>query len=201
MEKCSAAIIDADFAIKVGKTEVINVIGDLLPQFCQKLYVHRHVFENEILFPARIKQRIQVLLDAGFAEVVDREYVELNGGLLAVEIYDATVEMLRNADEETEENGKNWGEVVSLALAKALNFPVLLSDEARAQLMIDEYLNLNEEQEDENNIRVVRIEDFVLWMRDNGLARKHGKVLWIASEKPLDRFEHIWPKAIANNKI
>ena len=195
MEKYNAAILDADFAIKVGKTEVINVIGDLLPKFCGKLYVHRHVFENEILFPSLVKQRINGLLSANLAEVVDRESVEQRGGPLALEVYDATVEMLRNADEKTEENGKNWGEVVSLALAKALNFPVFLSDETGAQLLADEYLNLREKQEDEKNIRVVRIEDFVLWMRDNGLARKQGKVLWRVAEKFPEKFDRIWPKA------
>jgi len=74
---------------------------------------------------------------------------------------------------------------VSLALTKALNFPVFLSDEAGAQLLADEYLNLREKQEDEKNIRVVRIEDFVLWMRDNSLARKQGKVLWRVVEKSI----------------
>lgn len=195
MDTYRAAIIDADFAIKVGKTEIINVIGDLLPQFCQKLYVHRHVFDNEILFPAQIKRRLISLVEDGLAEVVDRASVELNGGLLAVEVYDATVELLRNADVATKQNGKNWGEVVSLALAKALDIPIFFSDEAGAQLMIDTYLNLKEKQEDGNNIRVVRIEDFVIWMRDNGLSRKQGRVLWSAAGKPSARFEHIWPKA------
>jgi len=83
------------------------VIGDLLPKFCGKLYVHRHVFENEILFPSLVKQRINDLLSANLAEVVDRESVEQRGGPLALEVYDATVEMLRNADKKTEENGKN----------------------------------------------------------------------------------------------
>jgi len=129
-ERYQAAILDADFAIKVGKTEVINVIGDLLPQFCEKLYVHRYVFTNEILFPPLVKRRIKELLDSGLAEVVDRESIEQKGGPLAVSVYDATVEMLRTVDEETRCGGKNWGEIVSLALAKALNLPVFLSDEA-----------------------------------------------------------------------
>jgi len=198
MVRYQAAILDADFAIKVGTTEVINVIGDLLPQFCEKLYVHRHVFENEILFPPLVKQRLQALIDCGFAEVVDRAAIEQSAGSLSVSVYDNTVEMLRTADAETKMGGKNWGEVVSLALAKALSLPVFLSDEAGAQTLIDDHLNLGDESDDERNIRVVRIRDFVVWMRDNGLSRKQGRVLWIAAGKTRNEFDRIWPPQVSS---
>lgn len=197
MVRYQAAILDADFAIKVGTTEVINVIGDLLPQFCEKLYVHRHVFENEILFPPMVKQRLQALIDCGLAEVVDRASIEQSAGSLSVSVYDNTVEMLRTADAETKMGGKNWGEVVSLALAKAMSLPVFLSDEAGAQTLIDDHLNLGGESDDERNIRVVRIRDFVVWMRDNGLPRKQGRVLWIAAGKTRNEFDRIWPPQVS----
>jgi len=54
-------------------------------------------------------------------------------------------------------------------------------------------LKLGDASDDERNIRVVRIKDFVGWMRDNGLLRKHGKVLWIAAGKHRDAFDRIWP--------
>ena len=193
MERCKVAILDADFAIRVGATQVINVIGDLLPQFCEKLYIHRHVFENEILVPPLVKQRIQTLLDKGLAEIVDQESVEQKGGPLAVAVYEATVKMLLAADGDTQEGGKNWGEVVSLALAKALNIPVFLSDDTGCQQLVDNCLNLKDNPEGEGNIRIVRVVNFVIWMRDNGLARKWGRVLWIAAEKPRDGFDRIWP--------
>lgn len=196
MKKYRSAILDADFAIKVGTTSVINVIGDVLPLFCEKLYIHRHVFENEILFPALVKYRIQELLNRNLVEIVDRESIEQKGDLLAVAVYDSTVELLRTADEITRSGGKNWGEVVSLSLAKALNFPVFLSDEAGLQKLVDDYLNLGDKPHDERNIQVVRVDGLVVWMRDNGFSRKHGKVLWSAAGKPRDMFDPIWSPGV-----
>ncbi len=194
MERYQAAILDADFAIRVGQTEVINVIGELLPQFCTTLYVHRYVFENEILFPPLVRQRITALIEAGLAAIVDREYIERQGDSLAAAVYDETVQLLGSVDPDTKVRGKNWGEVVSLALAKAMNIPVFLSDESGAQSLVDEYLNLSEEMpEAAGNILVVRVRDFVAWMRDKGLPRKQGRVLWIAAGKPRDGFDRIWP--------
>ena len=133
---------------------------------------------------------------------MDQASVEQKGGLLAVSVYVDTVEMLRTADEETRRNGKNWGEVVSLAMAKALSLPVFLSDESGVQQVVDEHLNLGDELEDERNIRVIRIEDFVVWMRDNGLPRKQGKVLWSAAKKSRDDFkqDHKTSYAVCHEK-
>jgi len=57
---------------------------------------------------------------------------------------------------------------------------------------------LKDKPKDDGNIRVVRVVDFVAWMRDNGLVRKHGRVLWIAAQKRREEFERIWPPQVSS---
>ena len=38
-------------------------------------------------------------------------------------VYDATVHLLQDKDRDTKVGGKNWGEIVSLAAAKAMDSP------------------------------------------------------------------------------
>ena len=193
MKRYQAAVLDADFAIKVGMVENINIIGELLPQFSERLYVHRHVFDNEILFPPRIKQQIGGLLEAGCVILVDRQYVEQLRGPAAALLYDAIVQVLRTADPATKQLGKNWGEVVSLAFAKVMNVPIFLSDDGGAQRLVDEHLNLGEDAAAPGNIRVVRIQDFICWMKEKGFRRGEGKVVWRVANKPLTTFDSFWP--------
>lgn len=193
MKRYQAAVLDADFAIKVGMVENINIIGELLPQFSERLYVHRHVFDNEILFPPRIKQQIGGLLEAGCVILVDRQYVEQLRGPAAALLYDAIVQVLRTADPATKQLGKNWGEVVSLAFAKVMNVPIFLSDDGGAQRLVDEHLNLGEDAAAPGNIRVVRIQDFISWMKEQGFRRGEGKVVWRVANKPLTAFDSFWP--------
>jgi len=41
--KCKIALLDADFAIKLGRVESQNIIEDIIPEFVELLYIHRHV--------------------------------------------------------------------------------------------------------------------------------------------------------------
>ncbi len=49
--KCDVAILDADFAIKVGRFKNVNIIEEIIPRFVEVLYIHKYVYDNEILTP------------------------------------------------------------------------------------------------------------------------------------------------------
>jgi len=191
--KAKVAIIDADFAIKLGRFKRIKLLEELVPQFIGVVYVHEYVYGNEILTPQEVKLQINALIVKGHAKVVDRNFVRQNNPD-AVVIYDATQALLYENLPGTEKYQKNWGEVVSLAFAKAMGVPIFLSDEAKLQGVIDEFLNLDEDYTDyPGNIQVIRVRDFVDWMKQAGLSRKLGKMVWLASGYSADVFNNqVW---------
>lgn len=92
----------------------------------------------------------------------------------------------------TKERGKNWGEVLSLSMAKVLSIPYFMSDERELQGIIDSYLSTSSS----NDIKVIRVKDLIAWIKDNpecGLNRKMAKVLWVGTGKNKKEFdEFIW---------
>ena len=61
----------------------------------------------------------------------------------------------------TQEKGKNWGEVLSLASAKVLGITILMSDESTLQNIIDKHLNTGSSYD----IKVFRVKNVM-----NGFA-------------------------------
>ncbi len=51
--KVEAVIIDADFAIKIGRIDKFRLIEQVLPLLADLIFIHRHVYENEILILTR----------------------------------------------------------------------------------------------------------------------------------------------------
>jgi hypothetical protein len=60
-------------------------------------------------------------------------------------------------DPETRENGKNWGETVSVAFAFASGIPFILSDERELQELLNKELNSGTDKD----ILVIRLRDFI----------------------------------------
>ncbi|MEN6326738.1 MAG: hypothetical protein ABFD18_11110 [Syntrophomonas sp.] len=85
---------------------------------------------------------------------------------------------------------KNWGEIVSIAFAKAVGINYFLSDESGLQEIIDEHINLDMEGTDD--IRVIRVEDFFEWMKDAGVERKVIKLAWLFYENLKDHTTKKW---------
>lgn len=56
------AILDADFAIKVGRIKKYNILEDILPNYIGKLLIHEYVYENEVLSPREAKNQIDALI-------------------------------------------------------------------------------------------------------------------------------------------
>lgn len=71
MIKWEYALLDADFSLKLGKLEGINAIEDYVGELVGKLYIHRHIYEAEILTPRSVKLQIDALVSKGKAEIVD----------------------------------------------------------------------------------------------------------------------------------
>ena len=66
-----AAILDADFAIKLGRLKKYKIIEDILPVYVEKLLIHEYVYENEVLTPKEAKEQIDTLIINGRAEIVN----------------------------------------------------------------------------------------------------------------------------------
>ena len=125
--KWDRVIIDADFAIKMNKITDVNAIQDYIPLFVGMLYIHEHVYENEILVPKRTRDQVDVLIEQGRAEIIS--VLSFEGDPFGKMVYEETINLLKSADPKTVEEGKNWGETVSIAFAKAKGINYFLSDE------------------------------------------------------------------------
>lgn len=179
------AFIDADFAIKVGQFLKRDVIVDVLPKLVGVLFIHEYVFEKEILIPQRVKDQLNVLVQMGRAKIVDHPAIdEISPD--AFHLYQETIKVLASLD-ETKSEGKHWGEVVTLAAAKVLNVPFMLSDESRLQMLVDDAINSNNPNRNSpGDIQVYRISDMIKAMREIGEDRKTAMAIWLLSGNKAD---------------
>lgn len=186
--KVAKIIIDADICIKIGWIKNIPLIEMLIPAIAEKAYIHRYVYENEILIPKNAKTQIDNLVNLGFVEILDEESLEV----LDRKIYEDTKNILKWAMIGTKEKKKNWGEVLSLSMAKVLSIPYFMSDERELQGIIDRYLSTGSN----DDIKVMRVKDLIVWIKDNpkcGINRKIAKVLWVGVGKNKKEFDDfIW---------
>lgn len=127
--KVGKIIIDADICIKIGWIQNILLIEKIIPTLAEKAYMHRYVYEDEILTPKNAKIQIDNLMKLGIIEILDEENLEE----LDRKIYEDTKNILKWAMIGTKEKGKNWGEVLSLSMAKVLGIPYFMSDERELQ--------------------------------------------------------------------
>ena len=100
---------------------------------------------------------------------------------------------------ETRQDGKNWGEILSLSYAKAIGIPYILSDESKLQEVINLVLNLGDDEvSNPDDIKVLRISDFIMLMKSSGnFPRKFAKATWVASGLPKHTFDtHLWPRPL-----
>ncbi|MEQ6376330.1 hypothetical protein RZN25_05755 [Bacillaceae bacterium S4-13-56] len=190
--KWDRVIIDADFAIKMNKVTDVNAIQDYIPLFVGMLYIHEHVYENEILVPKRTRDQVDVLIEQGRAEIIS--VLSFEGDPFGKMVYEETINLLKSADPKTVEEGKNWGETVSIAFAKAKGINYFLSDERNLQELLDEYIN-NQTSQD---INTIRIRNFITAMKEAGHKRKEAYKLWMASHKK-DQVD--WAKKMFEDQI
>jgi hypothetical protein len=190
------AILDTDFALKLEKVRKFNAIEKYIPQLVKKLYIHRYVYDNEILMPKRTKDQIDKLLDNDNAIIVDAE--ALRHDAYKSMIYHQTIQHLEKVDPETRPNGKNWGEIVSTAYAFASGIPFILSDERDLQELLNDELNSGTDKD----ILVIRLKDFIVGMKEKGLSRKEAYAMWcFAHQDERDKAKMDWAKNVFQKDI
>ncbi|WP_128658931.1 hypothetical protein [Paenibacillus sp. 598K] len=190
------AILDTDFALKLEKVQKFNAIEKYIPLLVKKLYIHRYVYENEILMPKRTKDQIDKLIEDERAVIVDAE--DLRYDAYKSLIYQQTIQHLELVDPETRVNGKNWGETVSVAFAFASGIPFILSDERELQELLNNELNSGTDKD----ILVIRLRDFIEAMKKKGLSRKEAYAMWcFAHQDERDREKMERAKSVFQNDI
>ncbi|OXS56542.1 hypothetical protein B1A99_19630 [Cohnella sp. CIP 111063] len=190
------AILDTDFALKLEKVKKFNAIEKYIPLLVKKLYIHRYVYENEILMPKRTKDQIDKLVESDRAVIVDAE--SLHYDAYKSLIYQQTIQHLEKVDPETRENGKNWGETVSVAFAFASGIPFILSDERELQELLNKELNSGTDKD----ILVIRLRDFIEAMKERGLSRKEAYAMWcFAHQDERDKAKMERAKSVFQNDI
>lgn len=197
--KWNEALIDADILIKMARlkdAKRINAIELYLPVLIGKIYIHKHIYDNEVFSPNTVKEQLIALEKVGKVEVISEQQLST---VLDKLLYDETRDLLKKADPLTIIGGKNWGETNSLAWAKIKKIPYFISDERTLQSFIDEHLNI-----DDDKIEIIRLKDIVLGLKELNFPRKEVKLLWnISNFDPLNKkssstwakkeFNKLWP--------
>lgn len=184
--KYDKIILDTDICIKIGNYEKVKFLEMIIPKIAQKAYMHRYVYENELLTPKNAKNQIDNLIKENIIEILD----EKNLDVVDKFIYEDTKNTLKEYMIGTKEEGKNWGEVVSLSMAKTLSIPYFVSDEGKLQPIVNKYLNTGTEYD----ISVVRVEHIVIWIKENrdcDIGRKTAKALWRSCGKNISEFDEV----------
>lgn len=196
MIKWEKALLDADFSFKLGQLTNMNVIEDYIGELVGIIYMHRHIYEREILTPRSVKEQIDRLVAKGKAEIVDLSTLS---SPLEKSLYHEMVTLLKSAEADTKELGKNWGETVSLAYAKVRGIPYFLSDEKSLQAIADEYLNTAVE----HSITIIRLKDFILALKELGYKRKECQLIWLVANFDPARKEQSreWAKKVFNKEL
>ena len=196
MIKWEKALLDADFSFKLGQFANMNVIEDYIGELVGIIYMHRHIYEREILTPRSVKEQIDRLIAKGKAEIVDLSTLS---SPLEKSLYHEMVTLLKSADADTKELGKNWGETVSLAYAKVRDIPYFLSDEKSLQAIADEYLNTDVE----HSITIIRLKDFIPALKELGYKRKECQLIWLVANFDPARKEQSreWAKKVFNKEL
>ncbi|MGE7869294.1 hypothetical protein ACQKNO_24520 [Bacillus paramycoides] len=191
------AMLDTDFALKMEKVRKINAIEEYIPKLVGHLYIHHYVYENEILVPRRVKEQIDKLVFLGRATIVDAETIKKEDPVSAM-LYQQSIHLLETSDPDTRENGKNWGETVSVAYAHIKGIRYILSDEKSLQEVIDDKINSGSE----NDIKVVRLVDFICGMKEKNLSRKDAFAIWNFAHQDKDDPKKLeWAKSVFRENL
>lgn len=188
--KYGKIILDTDICIKIGNYDKVKFLEMIIPKIAEKAYMHRYIYENELLTPKNAKDQIDNLIKENIIEILDEKKLSIVDKL----IYEDTKNTLKEFMIGTKEEGKNCGEVVSLSMAKTLTISYFVSDENKLQSIINKHLNTGTEYD----IKVIRIEHIVKWIeknRDCDIGRKTAKALWRSCRKDTWEFDEVIWKA------
>ena len=155
-------ILDADICIKLsGLERVSDAFYRVISQITEKAYIDQYINEEEVLTK---RNQLERLISEKIVEVLNPDTI-----LNDVTMKDVYTQTKRNLykefvgeEEPKVKRGKNFGEVHSLAIAKALRIPVFMSDEGQLQPIVNRLLNTGLD-----DITVFRLKNIILWMKEN----------------------------------
>ena len=153
-------ILDADICIKLGGLErVSNTLYRVISQITDKAYIHQYVNEEEVLTK---RNQLERLISENIVEVLNPDVVLIEGAMknIYAETKRRLFKELVGEEEPRVKRGKNFGEVHSLAISKALSIPVFMSDEGNLQPIVNRLLNTGLD-----DITVFRLRNIILWMK------------------------------------
>lgn len=186
-------ILDADICTKLGGFErVPDALYKVVTLITHKAYIHHYVLDEEVL-----TKRVQIerLISENIVEVLNPDVILTD--ILTQSIYCETktklFKELVGESEPKSKKGDHFGEVYSLAIAKALSIPVFMSDEGNLQPIVNRLLNTGI-----NDISVFRLKNIIIWMRDNPgckFSRQDAKaILFGTSDKRYLESHKLWLK-------
>jgi len=100
--KYEKLILDTDICIKIGNYEKVKFIEMIIPKIAEKAYMHRYVYEDELLTPKNAKVQIDNLIRDNIIEILDVDMLDI----LNRKIYEDTKNILKKYMIGTEERGK-----------------------------------------------------------------------------------------------
>jgi hypothetical protein len=184
-------IMDADFCIKLGASIKYPFLYQIISCLSTKAYIHKYVYDMEILSPSTAKTQLKQLIDEGILELIDENILLLDDFVLYRNVYNKLFKAMLNPDKPK----KNKGEILSLAMARVIGIPVFVSDESDLQKIVD--ININKESSEKIKcIRIIDIIEMIKCNEINGFNRRDAKNMWIISGNEKEVFDNeIWVHA------
>lgn len=191
--KYKKIILDADICIKLGQftNEKLKFLQELIPLIAEKAYIHKYVYDEEILTPNVVKNQIDNLIGDNIVEILSEEDLSIQ----EKDNYDSICNTLKPYMINPQKPRKNLGELKTISMAKVKSIPYFVSDEGNLQGIIDTHVNIGLEED----IKVLRVKDLLLWIKENnipGIKRKTAKAIWTVAigKDKIDYFNNeIWP--------
>lgn len=88
-------ILDADICMKLGRFEKPPFLEMALPKLTKKAYIHKYVYEDEILTPKSAKGQLDKLISAGVVQVLNEDNLSPDER----KVFEATKNKLRWAEQ------------------------------------------------------------------------------------------------------
>ena len=84
--KYDKIILDTDICIKIGGYVKVKFLEIIIPNICNKAYIHEYVYKDELLTPKNARNQIDNLVKDKIIEILREDDLEK----LDKSIYDAT---------------------------------------------------------------------------------------------------------------
>lgn len=171
------SFIDTDIIIKVGNFPERKMLSEVLLSFGYELYIHEYIFHEEVIFKDSAMVQLQEMLSNGKLIIMsesDLSKDELNE-------YNAALQLLADELEVNlhSKRSRDAGEVKSMAMAYAKGFEYFISDDRKAKVAANRYLqNL-----DGSYLKTIQMRDVIVQIKENSdllqITRRSARKLFL----------------------